>query len=119
MTGNDSALSMELHFKAESPLVFYCKLQNISIKLPFANKYDVILMTNWTAACLRTADPQLFSRDLLTALDMAAAGYMFFHRAQTNEGTNVFHKVLFYSLTTLRLSLEAITPVISQSNTAH
>lgn len=59
LTGNDSALSMKLHFKAESPLGFYCKLQNISIKLPFADKYDIILMTNWTTASLCTADPQL------------------------------------------------------------
>lgn len=77
LTGNDSALSMKLHFKAESPLGFYCKLQNISIKLPFADKYDIILMTNWTTVSLCTADPQLWSHDLLTALDMPAAGYIF------------------------------------------
>lgn len=90
LTGNDSALSMKLHFKAESPLGFHCKLQNISIKLPFANKCDIILMTNWTTACLCTADPQLFSHDLLTALDVAAAGYIFFHLA--NAGTNQMKK---------------------------
>ena len=90
LTGNDSALSMKLHFKAESPLGFHCKLQNISIKLPFANKCDIILMTNWTTACLCTADSQLFSRDLLTALEVAAAGYIFFHLA--NAGTNQMKK---------------------------
>lgn len=71
-------LSIKLHFKAENPLEFYCKLQNISIKLPFRNKYDIISMTNWTTACWSTADPQLFSHDLLTASDMPAAGYIFF-----------------------------------------
>lgn len=74
---------MELHFKAESPLGFYRKLQNISIKLPFANKCDIILMTNWTTACLCTADPQLFSHDFLTAAHMPAAGYIFFCFAKT------------------------------------
>lgn len=78
LTGNDSVLSVELHFKAESPLGFYCKLQNISIKMLFVNKYDIILTTNWTASCLCSADPQLFSHDLLTASHMAAAGYIFF-----------------------------------------
>lgn len=112
---------MKLHFKAESPLGFHYKLQNISIKLPFANKYDIILMTNWTTACLCTADPQLFSHDLLTALDMAAAGYIFLrlvkNRNKTNQEINAFHNVQIYSVTTLRPSLETITPMISQSNT--
>lgn len=85
LTGNDLALSMKLHFKAESPLEFYCKLQNISIKFPFVNKYDIILMTNWTTTCLSTADPQLFSHHLFTALDMTA-GYIFF--CVTKTGTN-------------------------------
>lgn len=81
-------------------------------------------MTNWTTACLCTADPQLFSHDLLTALGMPAAGCIFFGLAKTgtrkkiNRRLNVFHNVLIYSVTTLRLSLETITPMIKQSNTA-
>lgn len=40
----------------KSMRILLYKLQNISIKLPFANKYDIILMTNWTATCLSGHD---------------------------------------------------------------
>ncbi len=58
---------------------------------------------------------------------MTAAGYIFFHLAKTGsnfffkkkEEINVFYNALINSVTTLKLSLETITPMISKSNSAH
>lgn len=75
-------------------------------------------MTNWTTACLCTANPQLFSHDFSTSLDTAAAGYIFLRLVKKKE-INAFHSVLIYSVTMLRLSLDTITPMITKATQAH
>lgn len=95
--------------KLKAPLRFYRKPHNICIKLLFAKKYDIILMTNWTTLYLCMENPDLFGDDLLPAL--SAPGHIFVSE-QKHKEVNAFHNILIYSASTLQLSLETIIPMI-------
>lgn len=86
-------LSLKLQFKAESPSGFYCKLQNISLKFPFVNKYDIILTANWTTVCLSKAALKLFSHDLLLWI-CQLTGQSFF--CLTKTGGKKMKKLMYF-----------------------